>query len=143
MDCVQLSQYPRTVIQVILQVIQSDGSVLSCALHAAVAALLDAGIAMLSLPVATTCLLSNSSPLRLDPTAEEEENDEASVIILVNDSIKRDELLGCQTKGASMSLESLLKCLEAASRASPAVVAFLRLAVEQKVTRQSQTLFSS
>jgi ribonuclease PH len=81
--------------------------------------------------------------MRLDPTAEEEENDESSVVVLVNDSTKRDELLGCQTMGARMSLESLLKCLEAASRASPAVVAFLRLAVEQKVTRQSQTLFSS
>jgi exosome complex component RRP46 len=125
-----------------VQVIQSDGSVLSCALHAAVAALLDAGIAMLTLPVVTTCLLSKSLPLRLDPTAEEEESDDSCVVMLVNDSTKPDELLGCQTMGESMSLEALLKCLEAASRACPAVAAFWRLAVEQKVTRQSQTLFS-
>lgn len=143
MACVDVSKYPRTVIQVVLQIIQTDGSVLSCALHAAVAALLDAGIIMLSLPVATTCLLSESLPMRLDPTLEEEENDDSSVVVLVNDNLKPNEILACQTMGTSLPLESLLTCLQAASRASPAVVAFWRLAVEQKVTRQSQTLWST
>ena len=143
MACVDVTKYPRTVIQVVLQIIQTDGSVLSCALHAAVAALLDAGIVMFSLPVATTCLLSKSLPMRLDPTAEEEENDDSSVIVLVNDNLKPEKILGCQTMGASVPLESLLTCLQTASRASAAVVAFWRLAVEQKVTRQSHTLWST
>ena len=144
MACVNVAQYPRTVIQVVLQIIQTDGSVLSCALHAAVAALLDAGIQMTSLPVATTCLLSSDGmPMRLDPTTLEEKQSDSSVVVLVNDNLNPDEILACQTMGASMPLESLLTCLQAASRASPAVVAFWRLAVEQKTTRQSQTLWSS
>ncbi len=142
MACVDVKQYPRTVIQVVLQIIQTDGSVLSCALHAAVAALLDAGILMTSLPVATTCLISNDMPMRLDPTTQEENQNGSSVVVLVNENVKPDEILACQTMGAPMPLESLLTCLQAASRASPAVVAFWRLAVEQKTTRQSQTLWS-
>lgn len=141
--CVDVSEYPRTVIQVVLQIIQIDGSVLSCALHAAVAALLDAGISMLSLPIATTCLFSNDKSLRLDPTTLEEETDDASVVVMVNDNVRPNEIIACQTMGASLPLESLLTCMQAAARASPAVVAFWRLAVEQKVTRQSQTLWST
>lgn len=143
MACVDKSQYPRTIIQVVLQVIQTDGSVLSCALHAAVAALLDAGIIMLSLPVATTCLLSKSVDMRLDPTEEEEDENDSSVVVMVNDNLQPDKILACQTMGSSMPLESLLTCMQATSRASPAVIAFWRLAVEQKVTRQSQTLWST
>jgi ribonuclease PH len=143
MACVDVKQFPRTVIQVVLQIIQTDGSVLSCALHAAVASLLDAGILMTSLPVATTCLISNDMPMRLDPTTQEENQNDSSVVVLVNENVKPDEILACQTMGAPMTLESLLTCLQAASRASPAVVAFWRLAVEQKTTRQSQTLWSS
>lgn len=143
MATVDVTQYPRTVIQVVLQIIQTDGSVLSCALHAAVAALLDAGINMLSLPVATTCLLSPTLAMRLDPTTEEEDHEESSVVILVNNNLKPIEILACQTMGSSLPLESLLECVQAASRASPAVVAFWRLAIEQKVTRQSQTLWST
>lgn len=142
MACVDVTHYPRTVIQVVLQIIQADGSVLSCCLHAAVAALLDAGIVMTCLPVATTCLLKEAS-LYLDPTMEEEQDDDASVLVMVNDSVHPDKVLGSQAMGTSMSLETLLTCLQAASRASPAVVAFWRLAVEQKVTRQSQTLWST
>lgn len=151
MACVDIAHYPRTVIQVVLQIIQADGSVLSCALHAAVAALMDAGILMKCMPVATTCLLgsdndslSSSLPLKLDPVMEEEQNEESSIVVFVNDSAHPDKVLGCQTTmGTGIALEALLTCVQAASRASPAVIAFWRLAVEQKVTRESQTLWTT
>ena len=42
----------------------------------------------------------------------------------------------------SFQLDSFLACVEGASRASKAVVAFMRIAMEQKVTRESKTLWS-
>jgi exosome complex component RRP46 len=141
-DC---EQYPRTVVEVVIQVIQEDGSLLGCSLHAAVAALLDAGVALKYLPVATTCLVTGTE-LKLDPIAEEEDcggGDDLAVAVVVNDNLHPDKVLGCESLGGAMSLESLLSCQEAATRASPAVVAFWRLAVEQKLTRQSQTLWST
>mmetsp|Transcript_27960 Transcript_27960/g.39316 ORF Transcript_27960/g.39316 Transcript_27960/m.39316 type:complete len:321 (-) Transcript_27960:12-974(-) len=195
MACVNIESYKRSVIQIVLSIIQADGSVLACALHAAVAALLDAGIEMNCLPVATTCLLlhptshdsdiggdddddnnetpASSLPLFLDPVEDEETIPNSSTITFVNDSEHPDKILGCQTKimgghvggkstrsndgtttvtntnkqlqqgGGGIELETFIMSIEAASRASPAVVAFWRLAVEQKVTRESQTLWSS
>ncbi|KAL3762635.1 hypothetical protein ACHAW5_001228 [Stephanodiscus triporus] len=91
---VRLEDYPRCVIQVVVQVIQADGSVLGTAVNCAVLALMDAGVAMRGVPVATTCVVFDERDDRsanvedggrgrtttttttttawLDPTAEEE-----------------------------------------------------------------------
>ena len=51
-------------------------------------------------------------------------------------------MLTCITSG-SMTVEAMLMCIEGARRAGEATVAFLRLAVEQKATREAQTLWST
>ena len=56
--CICMDQYSRCVIEVVLQTIRDDGSVLSCAIHATAAALMDAGISMKQLPLATSMALS-------------------------------------------------------------------------------------
>ena len=78
----------RTIVQLTVQIIQDDGSVLSCALHVIVAALMNAGIPLLQLPVATTIGIrytynqttsskgGRKMDMRLDPTLEEEDDDE-------------------------------------------------------------------
>ncbi|KAI2488627.1 polyadenylation-dependent snoRNA 3'-end processing [Fragilaria crotonensis] len=58
--CICVEEYARCVIEVVLQTIRDDGSVLSCAVHATVAALMDAGIAMTRMPLATSVALSVS-----------------------------------------------------------------------------------
>eukprot|EP00560_Eucampia_antarctica_P006068 CAMPEP_0197824876 /NCGR_PEP_ID=MMETSP1437-20131217/2079_1 /TAXON_ID=49252 ORGANISM="Eucampia antarctica, Strain CCMP1452" /NCGR_SAMPLE_ID=MMETSP1437 /ASSEMBLY_ACC=CAM_ASM_001096 /LENGTH=274 /DNA_ID=CAMNT_0043424679 /DNA_START=3 /DNA_END=827 /DNA_ORIENTATION=- len=175
--CIQVRDHPRTVIQVVLQVITADGSVLSTAINAAVMAILDTGIiAMKSMPIASTILLlpshppnnntndnnnnNNSQSLCLDPVAEEESSAESSAVVLVtttnnnnnnnnNDNNNNNKqqsntnVVASMTFGPLSSLESYLACIEAASRTSQAVVAFIRLAMEQKVTREAQTLWSN
>ena len=143
-SCIVRSMYPRSVVEVVLQIIQADGSLLSCLLHAAVAALMDAGVDLLYLPVATTCLVprNEASSIHLDPTSAEEEEPNTTVLVLVNESNQPDRILGSHTIGPGMSLDRLLSCTQIASKACPAIVAFWRLAVEQKVTRESQTLWS-
>lgn len=54
-DAVILSSlHPRTTIQIVVQVVQDDGSLLSTAVNAATLALLDAGIALKSVVVAAS-----------------------------------------------------------------------------------------
>lgn len=147
------NQYSRCVIEIVLQTINNDGSVLSCALHAVVAALMDAGICMTRMPLATTIAVvgttdeEQTTRLLLDPSLEEEEDDDQTSMTLITSNTEKDKLLGSVVTNAGggtgaklLSLEQLLACQEAASRASPAVLAFLRLAMEQKVTRQSKTI---
>ena len=145
--CICAEEYGRCVIEVVLQTIRDDGSVLSCAVHATIAALMDAGISMTRLPLATTIALSVSrdngnndeAVLLLDPNEEEEQHQTS--LTLITSSLEPDCMLGSICEG-KLSLERLLSCQEAASRATPAVLAFLRLAIEQKVMRQSQTLWT-
>ena len=145
-SCIDTSIFPRCIIEVVLQIIQSDGSLLACLLHGAVAALMDAGIDLLYLPVATTCLVgakSRKDPILLDPTcAEEEEERDSSIVILVNEERKPDMILGTHTVGSGTSLDDLLACIQIASKACSAIPAFWRLAMEQKLNRESQTLWS-
>ena len=144
-SCVDTSRFPRCIIEVVLQIIQSDGSLLACLLHGAVAALMDAGIDLLYLPVATTCLVgaNGKASIRLDPTSvEEEEERESSIIILVNEERNPEKILGSHTVGSGTSLDDLLACIQIASKACKAIPAFWRLAMEQKLNRESQTLWS-
>lgn len=143
--CIDVAMYPRTVIQVVLQIIQSDGSLLAALLHAAVAALMDAGVDMMYLPSATTCLVfANQKSIWLDPmAAEEEEDNDNAIVTFVNNSRQPNKVLGSHTIGTSgISLDQFLACQQVAAKACPAVPTFWRLAIEQKVQRESQTLWA-
>mmetsp|Transcript_16503 Transcript_16503/g.19023 ORF Transcript_16503/g.19023 Transcript_16503/m.19023 type:complete len:245 (-) Transcript_16503:95-829(-) len=148
--CICTEQYGRCVIEIVIQTIQNDGSLLSCALHAAVAALMDAGISMNNLPVATTVMVTttaseehtdNNFPMILDPDLEEEQQENSSIVTLISSNTNPDHLLGSNTDGSgSLSLKQILGCQEAASKATTAVITFMRMAIEQKLIRQSKTL---
>lgn len=142
--CIAVNKYPRTVIEVVIQVIKSDGSLLSTALNAATLAIMDAGVEMNSLPIGTTCLVKantdNVDDMRFDPCADDESMGDCSVIILATDSV-REGVITSMTLGP-FQLSSFLSSVEGASRASKAVLAFMRIAIEQKVTREAQTLWS-
>ena len=108
--CIDRRQYPRTVVEIVIQVIQADGSVLGCALQAGVAALLDSGICLRHLPVATAC--SIGTELLLDPTAEEESDPDVTCMIMVNTNLEPEKIVGCETMGGKSSLKNILKCQE-------------------------------
>ena len=173
-SCILLERYPRCVIQVVIQIVQADGSVLGSALNCAVLALMDAGIAMKGLPIASTCVVIGEyekeeggchdrkvgTTIWLDPTAEEESGEGHATVVLVTDmsawsqnaSILHDDddddnddsggIITSMMFGAPISMKGLLVCAEATKQSSAATVAFMRLAIEQKVQRESQTLWS-
>ena len=142
-SCIDCEKYPRAVVQVVLQIIQADGSLLASLLHASVAALMDSGVDLLYLPVATTCLVKRGEDsIRLDPTEAEEVEANSTLLVLVNQHRNTEKLLGSHTTGLGLSFERFMLCAHLASKVSPAILAFWRLAVEQKLTRESQTLWA-
>lgn len=132
--------YPRTVIQIVIQVLSADGSILSSCLHAAVSALLDAGVELRYLPTASTCLIGKDAAgtIALDPTAHEEQSAGTMVIIATPD----DRILATHTSFVGASAETLLQCCTLARRAGPAIIAFWRLVMEQKAMREAQTIWT-
>lgn len=182
-SCIMLERYPRCVIQVVIQIVQADGSVLGTAVNCAVMALMDAGIAMRGLAVAATCVAINKSltmdidtsdtnekvTIWLDPTAEEESGEGHGMVVIVVDaskipkqstsssvtSISNDmdqvelnaeqddaNIITSFTYGAPLSLDGLLSSIESSKQSCAAFTAFMRLAVEQKVQKEEQTLWS-
>eukprot|EP00934_Nitzschia_sp_Nitz4_P003790 Nitzschia sp. Nitz4//scaffold18_size181773//156698//157528//NITZ4_001939-RA/size181773-processed-gene-0.246-mRNA-1//-1//CDS//3329540083//3780//frame0 len=145
----------RSVTQVVLQVIRSDGSLWAALLHAAVAALMDATIDLLYIPVATTCWIpisndtvnnnnnnnnsSSSSTIYLDPCQKEEEEPGSCLFVGVTRSSdtttgshKEPRLVASHTVGTpGISMPQLTKCMELAHKATPAILTFWRLAMEQ------------
>ena len=101
----------------------------------------------------------NDDVIWLDPTAEEESGEGHAVVVLVTDasSISKSanaalsssksnqeegKIITSFTFGAPLSLQGLLSSVESTQQSSAAMVAFMRLAVEQKVQREAQTLWS-
>ncbi|KAG2423446.1 hypothetical protein HXX76_015317 [Chlamydomonas incerta] len=70
---IPLGMFPRTSVMVVLQVLQDDGGALSCALNAAAAALVDAGVPLNSMFSSVSCVLTSDRRLVLDPDASEEQ----------------------------------------------------------------------
>ncbi|KAL3807038.1 hypothetical protein ACHAXA_010425 [Cyclostephanos tholiformis] len=165
--CVLLESYPRCVIQVIVQIVQADGSTLGSAINCALLALLDAGIAMRGVPVATTCAVfddedvyddgEDTTTVWLDPTAEEESgNGNRGIVVLVTNASSASSdgdapnnigdgaiVVAMHTFGSPISLDGLLSTIEYSNTYSaPAISAFVRLAIEKKVKREVETLWS-
>lgn len=154
-SCIILERYPRCVIQVVVQIVQADGSVLGTAVNCAVMALMDAGVAMRGLPVATTCVFvgkrqrQDESRIWIDPTAEEESSENHSIVVFVTEAETKEEdddipsdVVTSFTFGAPLSTSGLIQCTESINEHNTAMVAFMRMAVEQKVQKEVETLWS-
>lgn len=91
-ECVMCHLYPRTVIEINIQVLAQDGSLLATAANAATLALIDAGIAMYDYVASISAGLHNSSPL-VDLNSLEESDTPTLTIGVVGQSEKLALLL--------------------------------------------------
>lgn len=159
--CVDRSKYPRCVVQVVCHVLQGDGSVLVACLHAAVLALLDAGVALHQLPTAVSLRVcrddetSNSETsqshyqIALDPDeAAEQDLDRQTAavpsalvtLVVVETSHTKNAaaattpltVLATHTVGGPTPLAAWATLLALAGRARPALTHFWQLALQQK-----------
>ncbi len=78
------SQNPMCAIEVTLQVVNDDGSLLAASVNAAVSALVDAGVPMCGQAAAVTCAISPDGSIMLDPTRQEEAGAEACITLVLD-----------------------------------------------------------
>ncbi|XP_061371570.1 exosome complex exonuclease RRP46 homolog [Gastrolobium bilobum] len=140
--------YPNTTTSVIVQVVHNDGALLPCAINAACAALVDAGIPLKHLAVAICCSVTDSGCIILDPTKNEEEKMKAFAYLVFPNAIvsvlpERSLQVGSEplshgiitsvTQGA-MSVDDYLHCLERGRATTVRLSEFLRKNIEPKST---------
>eukprot|EP01114_Cavostelium_apophysatum_P009351 TRINITY_DN22467_c0_g1_i1.p1 TRINITY_DN22467_c0_g1~~TRINITY_DN22467_c0_g1_i1.p1 ORF type:complete len:223 (+),score=16.46 TRINITY_DN22467_c0_g1_i1:65-733(+) len=115
--------HPRTGINIIVQVLSEDGSILSTAINGAALALLDAGIAMKSMVGSITCAIGQDGTLLIDPTQQEEEDASSIFVFALNSPF--DGVVSSKTSG-TFSEEEYFACLEAAKKGASRVTGFVR-----------------
>ncbi|KXZ49109.1 hypothetical protein GPECTOR_23g4 [Gonium pectorale] len=140
---IPLGMHPRTSIMVVLQVLQEDGSVLPCALNAACAALVDAGVPMSSMYASVACALTADERLLLDPDAAEEQAAKARfcftfphhfdlVKAAEGEAVVSEGVLGSRSFG-SFSTEHLLEAFQVCRLGCERVAQFARLSLTKSL----------
>ncbi|XP_004291185.1 PREDICTED: exosome complex exonuclease RRP46 homolog [Fragaria vesca subsp. vesca] len=142
-----LTLNPNTTTSVIIQVVNDDGALLPCAINAACAALVDAGIPLKHLSVAICCCLAESGYVILDPSKLEEQKMKAFVYLVFPNSVLSNlpegqlkvqgepmehGIITSVTQGA-MPVEDYLHCLERGRAATAKMSAFLRKSLQPKL----------
>lgn len=141
-----LTLNPNTTTSVIIQVVNDDGGLLPCAINAACAALVDAGIPLKHLAVGICCCLAESKYVLLDPDKSEEKKMKAfvylvfpntpnSVIHKEESSQKESEPLECgiitSITHGTLEVEDYLRCLRRGRAASAKLSDYLRKVCSQ------------
>ncbi|XP_010244440.1 PREDICTED: exosome complex exonuclease RRP46 homolog [Nelumbo nucifera] len=142
-----LTVYPNTTTSIIVQVVNDDGSLLPCAINAACAALVDAGIPLKHLSVAICCCLEENGTVVLDPTKLEEQKMQAFAYLVFPNSVLsvlpqgpssveseplEHGIITSVTHGV-MSVDDYLHCLERGRSASAKISDFLRRSLQSQL----------
>ncbi|XP_072287339.1 exosome complex component RRP46 [Pyxicephalus adspersus] len=124
--------HPRTSITIVLQIINDDGSLLSCCLNAACMALIDAGIPMRGLFCAVTCALPVEDLLIVDPNLKEQKESRAVLTIAMESMEKK--VLTVSSRG-TYSAEEFQQCVGAAWVSASDIFQFYKDSVKRKFSK--------
>uniref|UniRef100_A0A0D6R8A7 Exoribonuclease phosphorolytic domain-containing protein n=1 Tax=Araucaria cunninghamii TaxID=56994 RepID=A0A0D6R8A7_ARACU len=137
--------HPNTITSIIIQVVNDDGAILACAINAACAALVDAGIPLRNIVVSVCCGVRDNGEVILDPTKAEEQKVQAHVCLVfpchpltvvpegpptVDNEPLEHGIISSITHGA-MLVDNYLDCLERGRAASSKISEFIRSSIEQ------------
>jgi exosome complex component RRP41 len=112
---IQAHLYPRSEIDIYVQILQSDGALLQCAINATTLALIDAGVPMTDFVCSVSCALYDTTPL-LDITTLEE-NDLPNVTVAVLPRSGKVTLVTLETQVAVERFEEMLRLTGDAGKA--------------------------
>ncbi|MCO5591046.1 hypothetical protein L7F22_045022 [Adiantum nelumboides] len=139
------AMHPNTAISVIIQVVNDDGGALACALNAACAALVDAGVPLSGLIAAVSCAVDDKGIIFLDPMKKEEKEfcghaclvfpgrplaATVAASLTIDSEPVEHGIVTCVTKGA-LSADDYLNCLERGRAASAKIAEFARSSLER------------
>ncbi|KAI9320700.1 ribosomal protein S5 domain 2-type protein [Dichotomocladium elegans] len=131
---------PRTLIQIVVQVLKDDGSVLAASLNGITLALLDGGIPMKFMIAAMTCMIDRKTEeIVMDPTTKELEN-AASVHTFAFDNLSKTPHVLLSDSAGEFTQEQYFVCHDKCYEAVDKVHGFLRVAVDSKKQKEYQQL---
>ncbi|KAJ3649240.1 hypothetical protein Zmor_020993 [Zophobas morio] len=125
---IAVALFPRTAVVVVVQEMQNNGQLISCALNATCLALLNSGIDMKCMYAAVTCFLDRSDSIVLIPPADEREI--KGSFMFVFDSVEKT-ILASHTEG-SFSIDQYKDALSLCREESTNIFNFFKKALTIK-----------
>ncbi|RHZ75784.1 hypothetical protein Glove_209g143 [Diversispora epigaea] len=128
---IQANLHPRTLIQVVCQVLMDDGSILATAINATTMALINAGISMRDIAVAVSCVICKDGTILIDPKEQEiEENQSFHTFAFNKVSLN---LLFCESFGV-FTEKQYFDCYELSKTAAQEVINEIHNAIKYNIT---------
>lgn len=136
-DSVIVSElHPRTAINIIIQEIQDNGSLLSCCINAVCCSLMDACVPMRSTVAAVTCAIDSDRQIIVSPIKTEEENAAASVTVAFEST--EGSIVALSSSGV-ITQSQLQDCIAACRHASCTIFELYRDKMKEIHMRNSGT----
>jgi len=124
--------HPRSAMQIVFQIMQDSGSLISCLLNSACMSMVHAGLPMKSMFVSVCCAITRDDEYICDPNEEREK--ECKCMLTFAFETRKFDLLSCYTKG-EFTIEEYFKCLQLARVTSEEISSFQRLAIERFLSK--------
>ncbi|KAJ2424907.1 exosome non-catalytic core subunit rrp46 [Coemansia sp. RSA 2531] len=128
--------HPRTLVQIVIQLREGDGSVDSAAINATSLALVDAGIPLKCMITAATCAVLSDDTTVVDPTQEEIDAARSTHTFAFASGSSTGPLY-VDSRG-DFTMDEYNHCYELCALATERVLAFMRTAIEGKVTKEAK-----
>ena len=141
-----LENYPRSLIHIVIQILENDGGILSCLINGTALAIMNCGIDMYAIPIGVSLGYNNNvqenkkntninssngkdnGTLVIDPTQEEEETCDFLVNLVINSISQKVDMV----EGLGLIEEDALQyCIEEGVKVSFALLAFLQLSLKK------------
>jgi len=131
---VLIKLFPRSAIQIVMQLMHDGGSLLSTLINGACMALVHAGVPMKGMVASVCCMLTKDGTVVVDPTTEEEKNSRCAMTLSFES--KELKLISSHTTG-SFTMEEYFKCLELCRQSANEILNFQRLSVSRFLSRDT------
>jgi len=131
-EVVLIKLFPRSAIQIVMQLLQDSGSLLSCLINGACMAMVLAGVPMKCMVSSVCCAIDKDGLITIDPSSEEEEN--MRCLLTLSFESKNLQLISSHTSG-SCSVDEYFTCLDLARQSALEVLSFQRLSVSRFLSK--------
>jgi len=140
-QAILLKLFPRSAVQIVIQLMHDSGGLLSCLINSACMALVHAGIPMRCMIASVCCVVMDDDDgggggvVVVDPTTEEESC--ARCTMTLSFESKQMKLVSSHTTG-TFTMEEYFNCIQLARQSAAEVFAFQRLSVSRFLSRDQE-----
>jgi len=129
--------FPRSAIQVVVQLMHDCGGLLSCVINGACMALVHAGVPMKCMVASVCCAITNDGHVVVDPSQEVEEDCRCTMTLSFES--RELKLISSHTTG-SFSMDEYFDCLEVARKSASEILSFQRLSYSRFLSRDNEAV---